>query len=76
MKKLALILGLVAFMGLAFIPSIKSLNDTETTYSDTTKAVKKTKSKTKSKCTTNCCKESSAKSDKNCKSSCTQTKKD
>jgi hypothetical protein len=53
MKKISIILCLSAFLGLAFSPVIISNEaKNEITYTDTTKAVKK--SKTKSDCTKSC----------------------
>jgi len=75
MKKIALILSLVAFMGLAFSPALISSNGNEVVYSDTTKVVKstKTKAKTKADCSTKCS-QSCTKTDKSKKSSCSDKK--
>jgi hypothetical protein len=55
MKKISIVLCLVAFLGLAFSPSIiSSNNENSIVLTDTTKAVKKTKTKTKSDCSKSC----------------------
>jgi hypothetical protein len=72
MKKIALILSLVAFMGLAFSPSIMSSNGNEVVYSDTTKVVKKTKTKAKTDCSKKCGHSCTKKG--NAKSSCCDKK--
>ena len=63
MKKIILSISLLAFLALAFSPVLMS-NKSENTiaFSDTTKIVKKTK--TKSTCPKQCCKSSCTKSNK------------
>jgi hypothetical protein len=73
MRKVALIFSLVAFMGLAFSPALMSSNGNDVVYSDTTKVVKKNKTKTKSDCSTKCG-HSCTKTDNSKKSSCCDKK--
>ena len=65
MKKIALILSLVAFLGFAFAPSLVSSKIAPVVYSDTTKVVKKAKkTNTAECCKKDCCKSGCKKMDK------------
>lgn len=74
MKKISIVLCLVAFLGFAFSPAlISSTSENHTVLTDTTKTVKKTKTKAKSDCSKSC--SSSCTTKKETSSSCCDTKK-
>ena len=76
MKKISIVLCLVAFLGFAFSPSLISSNDKNiTVLTDTTKTVKKTKTKTKSDCSKSCSHSCTSKQTSDKKTSGSDTKK-